>query len=349
MEGYILLFTLLILTLIGRQTNGKYWTMTLIIFIFSAIRYRIGYDYSAYENLIINSVNDTYLSHRLDELEFFPKYLIFLSQQTDVSLFFIISSGVITYIFAYNIKKYSNNPRYSLFLFVCLPFMMIDYFAIIRNAMAYAFVLSAIVNQQNKKKQLIFIFIASLCHVSALMTIIILFPWNKIKAKYLWLMLGLSFFGSKLLLSSLYLLSYVNNYAANQLSLYTSGDVDMQGGNFMRYFIIGLALITLLNYKKLTKESSKYAYYISLICLGASLYIMLIDFSHVAYRLSIYFYSPLLILIPDLMKSYKVSKPLFIISSILLFAVYVLNMHLGTKSKITNESSVYPYKTLFDK
>lgn len=78
MEGYILLFTLLILTLIGKHTNSKYWTMAFIIFVFSAIRYRIGYDYSAYENLIINSVNDTYLSKRLNELEFLPKYLIYL-------------------------------------------------------------------------------------------------------------------------------------------------------------------------------------------------------------------------------------------------------------------------------
>lgn len=215
--------------------------------------------------------------------------------------------------------------------------------------MAYAFILTAIVNQGNKKKQIALIIIASLCHISALMAVVILFSWNKIKAKYLWLMLGLSFFGSKLLLSYLFLLSYINNYAANQLSLYTSGDVDMQGGNIMKYFIISLAIIVLLNYQKLTQISLKYAYYIALICLGASLYIMLMDFSHVAYRLCIYFYSPLLILIPELVKSYRISKLLFITGSILLFTLYVLNMHLGTKNKISNESSVYPYKTLFNK
>lgn len=347
MLGYPLFFLLFLLFSIIRNRKSSLLWLFFLLFIFSAIRYKIGYDYVGYLDVIHDNHDPDYFS-RFEELEPFSKFLIVISTRYYEYLFFIISSFITVYAFWYGIKMESTKPKISLLLYACLPFFMVLNFTIVRNGLAYALVFLALTTfRESKYKQLILIFIAYMFHQSAALALIILLPWSKInRVKYLWIMFISAFF----VLNIVHILmTYLPAlYIFQRFDYYMSDNVEHPGGTFMLYLVYGINILFLIKYETLVKLNAKYKYYIPLICLGASIYAVFEIYYDVALRFCVYFYSILLIALPDLFKIYKIKNLAICFGCICLFVFYIINMHAATVDKRTNISPVYPYRTIFN-
>lgn len=121
---YLLLLGLL---MINMKINSKASNNLcfLIIFIFSAIRYNVGFDFMMYFDIL---KNDPYY----DRFEFFEYLLQRLAAETYIPLFFIINSFITVYFVKWAIENMSANVSISLFAFFCIPLLYTHSFSIIR-------------------------------------------------------------------------------------------------------------------------------------------------------------------------------------------------------------------------
>ncbi len=354
MFGYILFFFILFFLSMQKYSKRTFVLMSVTLFVFSAIRYQIGFDYRLYENLMLGTGDSSlsYYEERLAQIEPLSQILLIIAQKTDTFVFFFLSSLIIVGIYCKCIAKSSPNPVMSLWIYIAMPFFMLDQFSIVRNAMAYAMVFLCMTYHFDKSraffKQLLCIIVASMFHVSGMIGIITLIPLEKLGKKMLWIIFFFSFFIGSILLPKISLILYFNAYAANQLDYYINGDMNLSGGALMKFFCLGLCATILLYYDRVARLGLAYKYYLSLICLGGSFYAIFLPFPHVAQRLFTFFFSPILIVLPALFSSLKVRKQIIIMVSLTLFTVYVANMHRGTADK-KGISAVYPYKTIFER
>lgn len=121
---YLLLLGLL---MINMKINSKASNNLcfFIIFIFSAIRYNVGFDFMMYLDIL---KNDPYY----DRFEFFEYLLQRLAAETYIPLFFIINSFITVYFVKGAIENLSTNVSISLFAFFCIPLLYTHSFSIIR-------------------------------------------------------------------------------------------------------------------------------------------------------------------------------------------------------------------------
>lgn len=355
MIGYILLFIILLIS--SRDANNNYKSYTLmgiVLFLFCALRYEIGFDYCLYTNLMHGyALKDLNYTTRMEELEPISSFLLRVCSQIDTHLFFVISSAIIIGGFLYAIKKSSTYPVESVWLFIALPFFFMDSLSIVRNAMAYVCVFLAMVLFDDKEKgkwyKLALVIAAFMFHSSGIIGLLIFLPWQKIKLTFLWgIFIGSLVLGFSVITPVLEYIPFLGSYIADQFDIYINGDLELQGGNLMKILILGLTLVILFFYERICLRGEKYAYYMGLIVIGGSFYAMFLDFPHVGQRFCTYFFSPLLIVLPTLLHSLKINKQLIIVGCLSLFIIYTKNMHDGTVDN-KGKSAVYPYRTIVER
>lgn len=96
-----------------------------VLFVFSAIRYDVGYDYMMYLNIL--KYNPDY-----DRFEFLEYLLQRFAAQTYIPIFFIVNSFITVYFAKWAIEKLSVNVSISLLAFFCLPLLYTHSLSIIR-------------------------------------------------------------------------------------------------------------------------------------------------------------------------------------------------------------------------
>lgn len=356
MIGYILLFFLLLV--LSRDANNNiraYIHMGIVLFLFCALRYEIGFDYRLYTNLMQGyALHDTYYTTRMEELEPISSFLLRFCSQTDTHLFFVISSAIIIGGYFYAIMNSSKYPVESVWLFIALPFFFMDSLSIVRNALAYACVFLAMVLFDDKEKgkwyKLGLVIAAFMFHSSGIIGLLIFVPWQKIKLPFLWVIfIGSIVLGFSVITPVLEYIPFLGPYIAGQFDIYINGDLELQGGNLMKILILGLTLVILIFYQRIREaEGEKFAYYMGIIVVGGSFYAMFLDFPHVGQRFCSYFFNPLLVVLPTLLHSLKINKQLIIAGCLCLFILYTMNMHDGTVDN-HGQSAVYPYRTIVER
>lgn len=121
---YLLLLGLL---MINMKINSKASNNLcfFIIFIFSAIRYDVGYDYMMYLDILRYEPD-------YDRFEFLEYLLQRFAAQTYIPIFFIVNSFITVYFAKWAIEKLSVNVSISLLAFFCLPLLYTHSLSIIR-------------------------------------------------------------------------------------------------------------------------------------------------------------------------------------------------------------------------
>ncbi|MFR9649666.1 MAG: EpsG family protein, partial [Rikenellaceae bacterium] len=185
-------------------------------------------------------------------------------------VYFIINSFVAIYPIYYVVKRESVDPKISLLLLFLLPFLYLESFSIVRNSSAYAIVFLAIY-QLNKGRFLIyllFVFIASLFHSSGLVGLLFLpFKFIKFNRNITVVIFTISFFAGSFFVDIISLFS-PDTYITTKLIAYASNDGGV--GRFMKYFIILLNVVNLINWKQLIDFDKRNLLYLNLINIGAS-------------------------------------------------------------------------------
>ena len=316
---------------------------------FTGFRDGIGSDFAMYQSMI-----DNYGFKEMRDSEFLQSELIAFAHYTVPHLFFVINAFFAISIIIYCIHHFSKNDRYfeiRCLFFVAYPQFYIQTFNIVRQYTAMAIILVAICFfMSNKKIQILLILLAYLCHYSAVVGVLILFPWEKIKLKYFWIMLITSFvmgeFLPNIILSiktSFLPLVKLQTYLQSE-NLFTHG-----GNTYLKIVLYAFVVLTLLNYNNIIKYSSTYALYIRLVVVGASIHAIMAIAPHTAFRTCLYFFILSIAFFPYVLNFMR-NKSLITIGTISLFFLYLNILHNGDiKSKSKDTSLWIPYISVFDK
>lgn len=332
---WYLLFFISILTVTYRRISlrNKVYCLGGVVFLFSALRYGISYDYFLYIRYILSDYR---------HIEPIPALIEEMAHYIGFPFFFVVTSFITTFCFVKGVKKESIHPIDSIYFYIGCPFLFFNYISIVRQALATGFILLAMTYGCEKKLKIIFLLLAVCCHFSAISALLLYLPVNKFSKRSMLQLMFVSLFLGTLFISLLmdvlpsgYLSFKLNQYATE----------DMAGGRIWRILICSLTIIVIINHNKLLSIRSTNKYYINYVYIGTILYSLLSVNTHMAVRIYSFFGIALLILIPDIVRIYRINNFFYRIMCIAMFCVSVWGAY------VTNDRDIivfYPFRTYFD-
>lgn len=355
MIGYILFFIILfIVCQVNKNEDKRLTCLGVVIFLFTAIRYGLGYDYYSYlDSVRIADVGE----YSLLRWEIIPRYIAYFSHLTNSYFFFFITSavyigGVILALKRCPIKNYTM----SLLFFIAFPLFFTYGWGVIRQSMAFALVLLAIIGYYGDwKKQLALIVVAYFCHTSAIIALPILLPLHKLPNKWLWVGFVLSFVIGEtlggLITSVSGYLSFIDASKLDSMAHYMEKEAG-EDGRTIRYIIYGLTVLCLIYRSKLANvyinQKDHILYITSLVCIGAMLFAIFgVGDVTMAKRFCTFYFISIIVIIPLIVKLINCPVSIYYFLTILLFS---MTIYLQSNSRRFEDpigySPTYPYRTM---
>lgn len=354
---YFLLFLLSVFSFVQqlKSVNAninilKYVSLGLIIFI-GGFRFEVGADWFSYENLFngVNSFWDIF-SFREEKLFMFFQYVcktIFNSYS-----FFVFFLFAFSFYLKYKVfDKYSTDIYLSLIIYVYTLFLIYDLNGI-RQGMAMAFVLTSIPAILERKKYLFLLLIitACFCHTSAM----VFFPFywlSRVKistSKILvttFICLIISTLIKKLILGSslfqyLLLMDNFSHYSSYLDNDTTSKEISIISVPVFQRLLV--FVIFVLNYEKLKANEVFKRLLMNGYFLAIVIFVFLSFNSEYAARLSFYYKSLELFMIPIIVSSQKRLE-----YKIFLWVLFVLLCLIGMSRLLeVPDNGLIPYKSI---
>ncbi len=327
--------------------------MFVVISIFSGLRYGIGYDYYSYLEYCTKG------SYKGERLELIPLYLVQLSRSTFPYLFFILTSIFISFFYYKGIRNSGSDYFLETFFYLCFPLLFYDQLGIIRQGMASSIVFYAIslnagdnYNKRTVIRQAVLIILAFYCHRSALIALLILFPWHKVPRLCLFVMFLVSFYAGNILIPLVQTIASIGIVDSSDTEKALDALLEEQTGSehMRQYMIYIIALVSLILYNKIVKMNKKYSYYIAIVVTGASMYALFSANSSLAKRACMLFFSASIFVVPRMFKIYTKSRYLYLSVFIALFSFQIYLGSNNRRIQDTLKTSVsYPYRTFIDR
>lgn len=345
---YILLLGLLLINIrINTRRSNNFCFF--VLFVFSAIRFDVGFDYTMYLN-VLNS------RHDYERFEFFEFLIQQLARHTYIPLFFIINSFITVYFAKWTIEKLSVNISLSLYAFLCMPLLFTHSFSIVRfwSGVSILFYASTFLFDKRNKKNLIYFLIFWIISINfhGSMAIGILFLplclFRISRATNLMVLL-VSFIAGEFVLSQL-LGSSLSNYGmlGTRLDDYAHRGNTESGMTKLPYLYLAIDFIFILLWSNGKRKSDILKNkFITIFNIGVS-FLFLFSFDNtLSSRLCRPFLIYIVILVPFILKGFKLqtrqlSKFAFTIGAAALFfyTITIYNDGLG-------KSEYLPYKVVF--
>ena len=330
---YLLFLSLICFILWGNklQQSKKNTLAIWCIWFVSAFRWDIGYDYFAYYQMIYPVLDDFSISRfePINQLIFYLAYYLHIP-----SLAFFIYSTLITILISAGIMKRSHYIAFSLLIYVCLCYTFS--FGVIRQALAVSIIFYSYRFLEEKRNKYFFLclFIAGLCHYSAIVGIFVFWAYRKATVVSVLIVSMAVLIGQKAIFYLLQTYELYENYI----------DVldEMPGGTYMLYFYILLFLGTCFLFyfkKKKAVDVDKRLFFITMF----SFIFPFVVAGQLGPRMSMYFLVFYVYLIPDILKYYS---PNFRFLIALMFCTYLL-LEIYVDSKNPTRSAFSPYKFIF--
>lgn len=346
---YFLMAAIMFAIVVNKGNRKKKATLCfLLMFVFSAIRYGIGYDYYGYMKAVLHNVED----YTLDRFEPFSKILVEIGHETHFQLFFALASFITLYPVYRASLNLSINPAFSLFVYFLFPIYYLESFSIVRNAIAYSLVLYAYVLLYKKKKfgSVIMIIIAMMFHKSAAIGILI-FPIYYLKIGIKWQLIAFiasfafSNVATKLIGEYSQIIPYLNiveHYAEYARS---------EGGS-MKYILNFLCIYNFILWNKMIKFNPDNRRFLTLFTLGGCIWNLFLPIdSTLALRLSSYFLIFIIFLVPQYKYVFPKKDKHFVnycsysFFLVLFLSYFVINANAYLKRP--ERMSNIPYQTIF--
>jgi len=341
---YFFIYSLFLILLFNKKfikRRNAFLLIWVFIFLISALRFDVGYDYTMYFKLLGGKIK--FIDDQLDRLEFFSRQLVDISSYLKFrQLFFIVSSFLICYGFYKTIKENSLDIVISTLIFISFPIFYFTSFSIVRQYIAVSIVFYGFkyIKERRLYPFVTIIILAILFHKSAIIALPIYFMYNKFFNKnFILFIYVFGFFSSDFLA---YLIVSFSGFYGN----YIRGMIG-EGGNLILLFFQLLGLI-LLPFVFIVKKSEKELvfYLLSFYC-GLFIWSSLSKFGHAGIRGSLYYMSYFILLIPQLKSKIKQYSFVKFIMIILCFSFYFINLYIGSMHKIKDAN--IPYQMFFYK
>lgn len=332
MEIYFFLLGLIIFLGLSKLKHKNSFIF-IILFLVSALRFDVGYDYISYYNVINYLDKNNY-----NRFGIIDQLLINISRSIDFyQFYFIATSFFVIYLITVTLKKFSENYFFSILIFITIPIFYLLSFSIIRQFVAISIVFYSLryIVKRNLLKYLLLIFVAFLFHISAIIATPIYFLYrNKFSKKFaVLLLLLLSFFLSSVLV--IIIQKYMPIYASY---IYESA----RFGKNLFYFFVLIYIFVLMNYKYIRNNNA--SFFFNTFTVGLCLYAMTIQLGEVAPRASYYYLIFIIVLIPSILKFYK-TKQIYFIMLFVTIILYSFNFYLFAKNE--HKNPYVPYHIFF--
>lgn len=338
MFGYIVF---IISLLFGVAVKKKYLFIYIyiILVLFAGLRFGIGSDYYQYLHLAMYYGD-------VREVDLIPSLFLYIAHHSSPYLFFFLSSIFIYYFFIYGLK-YVTNSYISMCFFIGFPFFFFESLSIVRQAMAFSLVFYAYTRFYKRFfVQFLFVLVAILCHSSAIVSLLIFFPLEKLTRYSLLIILVSSFFFGNFLVN--FLVKYMYDIPIFSAASWYLDNFDVyKGGTLVKYLLLVFSVGSIIFYQKIINKSVINKYYISLVIIGTSLYFIFSISPHLAMRICTFFFLGILVYIPIFFRCIGFPKSFQIAFCLLLFIMCAYTQHrTGVRDEDKNGfSPAYPYQT----
>lgn len=306
------------------------------------LRYQIGADYSAYENMFYNIKNSNVLLN-IDIVE--PGYYLLnkMFSCLDNGFFYMnfLIAAITMFFFYISILKLSNHPFSSVLVFVsfCLLYQCMNQ---TRQMLALSLCFYSIIYllNEDKRKFYLIIVIASLFHYSSLIILIINFVSIKFTKKTLKIYLILFILSPFIYNIFIYLLNftpyreYLGSYYDNKLL--TSVIIN----TIVRMIFLGFIMLN-LKYKNMNKKTIVLMH---MACICFFIQLLTLKSSFFA-RLSTYFFISYIVLIPELYFKLFRKKDSIVIASIIFVVAFSIYHYIYYKEQ-SNSMGIDDYKVI---
>ena len=344
---YILLVLLVgINTTINTRSSNNF--ILLVLFLFSALRYNVGFDYPNYHNII--EFGESYTYERFEVLE---KILVLISRNTDFTqLFFIVNSFITVFCTGTFIKTFSNNVSISLLGYLCLPLFYTASMSTVRFATAIAILLYATTFLKNRYYlRFSVLYLLSLCfHKGAVVGLLFVPLFLITIPRYLNIIILLfGFIGGEFIVKTI-LSSSINNVYFELLSAYVQITDGEDGMRIIPYIFLALDLILYFLIRNKTATSNSIYLYYSIYNLGVGIMFLFSFETTLSIRLSTPFIIFLLPLLPSIVRFNVVKYKLIPSINKLLFWTFCATLFLYNVSIFNSElqrSQYLPYQLFF--
>lgn len=251
--------------------------------------------------------------------------------------FFLMVTSIVSMIGVYYfLKDNSKNYMQSIFIFITFNFYGY-FFGILRQALAISILLYSLkfIKERKLLSFLLFVFLASLFHKTALVFISLYFVYDlKIDRKRF-----IIWFASIILFLILkdYILNFIFNYIYKPESLEAfSGD-----GYKMLILLLGISFCAYFYQDKLLKQDKNNQLFINMVFIATIIQTLATIFS-TAYRVTLYYSFGIVILLPNILKVIE-NKKIKIILTIFMYLFLTLYFYLMTATS----SSYVDYHFIF--
>lgn len=343
---YIALYVLCLYSAIKNEKVVFQFTF-ILVFLFSALRYGIGYDYFNYIE-IIKEYNIRYLSF----FEWLSQLLYYISQKTFPQVFFIVNSFICLYPIYFLASKTSKKPGLVFFSFMMIPLFFLESLSIVRYSSALSLILLSYYYLDKKQylKYFILCIIAGGIHASGYIGLF-LFVFNRIRSNY---MTNIIFFFLACFFHFFQMTSIIDLLPTNDSTIYLKvfrymSDIEPQSG-MMSLSIFTIGLMNLLFWKKLISYSSSNIDYLRLYNIGVLCWGLFSFNKTLSLRVSSYFLIFIILIIPTYIFIFKNKKRssffVYLFLSIYFASSFMINIS-GYNPSLYNRTSVLPYQTIF--
>jgi hypothetical protein len=331
------------------NTPYKIKLFVLFLFLFSALRYDVGYDYITYYSIIENS--DAW---HIERTEFLEQQLLYLSQWINLPQLFFIVNSFFTILFVYlGINKMSCDKRLSWFVFLCLNVLFLQSMSTVRFHLALALMFwgSTFLWERRLWIFLIVVCVAINIHSSAIITLLFIpLVYIKLNRKINVILFVASFFISAIVYHLVESVA-INNLFFKMLHAYTVKEHKVDAFGILPYVFNILNVFLLIFYKRLTNIYNQAGLFITIFNLSCCLMQMFAFNPTLSTRLSRYFFIYIILIIPLMIYIPKYGKILKQIFLSFLIVMYIASFAVNYRAFVrgNTKSEFLPYKTVLFK
>lgn len=291
----------------GYQSDDKSaLSLYIYIFLFCALRYDVGWDYTAYANEVKHAYNIGWDGIN-ERYEYLSRVIMFMGVYFKFyPIVFILFSFFTLFLVYKSIQLYSDNQYISWLGYIAFPLFFFSSLSTIRQGLAMSIILYSYKYIRERKYVSFFmsIFIATLFHQSGIAGVLLL-PVSliKISRKLNIYILLLSFL--LLPLVKHYTISILTGYNINERFLsYVSSDEYFKP-RFVQYLYYAVGIFNIVKYKKLVNINNNNYIYIQIYTFGLFIYNVLIFEPISAMRISAFFLIFIIYIMPHYYKVFK--------------------------------------------
>ena len=304
------------------------------LFIFMAIRFKIGWDYDAYMNIMKSG---SYLNYYLKG-EFLSAVLLELSSKTGFyQLYFIINSAITCVLFCKIILNYSKDFFLSYYIFVSFPLFMLNSLSIVRFFTALAIVMYGYTYLHSDRimKFYLCVIVACFFHTTALFALV--FPFI-VKSK---LKINFYVLAPILLFPIRYFVDFIVSIVLPQYSYYLEPYANKEGTKAIIVLVVIYVFALYNHFKKIKIEFQNK--YLKIFFISVIFYLSFFNQGPLGHRTSLFGTIFLVIILPDIIANTRVffRKLVYMLTIIVFLASYLYTLYMG-------ESIYIPYRVFLN-